>query len=46
MRAGLLVLEAMKMQNEIRASKSGVVKAIGVKAGEAVNTGDFLVSLE
>ncbi len=43
---GLLVLEAMKMQNEIRAPKSGVVREIGVTAGTAVNTGQFLVSLE
>jgi acetyl/propionyl-CoA carboxylase alpha subunit len=43
---GLLVLEAMKMQNEIRAPKSGLVKAIGVTPGKAVNTGEFLLSLE
>lgn len=43
---GLLVLEAMKMQNEIRAPKSGVVKEIGVRDGLAVNTGDFLLSIE
>jgi biotin carboxyl carrier protein len=43
---GLLVLEAMKMQNEIRAPKSGVVKEIGVVEGKAVNSGDLLVSLE
>lgn len=43
---GLIVLEAMKMQNEIRAPKSGVVREIGVAAGKAVNTGEFLLSLE
>ncbi len=43
---GLLVLEAMKMQNEIRAPKRGVVKEIGVGAGKAVGAGDFLISLE
>jgi biotin carboxyl carrier protein len=43
---GLLVLEAMKMQNEIRAPKNGVVKEIAVVAGKAVNTGDFLLSVE
>lgn len=43
---GLLVLEAMKMQNEIRAPKSGVVREVGVTAGTAVNTGQFLLSLE
>ncbi len=43
---GLLVIEAMKMQNEIRAPKTGVVKSIGVTAGRTVATGDFLISLE
>ncbi len=42
----LLVLEAMKMQNEIRAPKGGVIKEVGAKPGQAVNTGDFLISLE
>ena len=43
---GLLVLEAMKMQNEIRAPKTGIVKDIGVKPGGTVSAGDFLISLE
>ncbi|HYK91321.1 MAG TPA: biotin/lipoyl-containing protein [Acidobacteriota bacterium] len=43
---GLLVLEAMKMQNEIRAPKAGIVKEIGVEDGRAVGTGDFLLSIE
>ena len=43
---GLLVLEAMKMQNEIRAPKSGVVKEVAAIAGTTVNTGDFLLSIE
>lgn len=43
---GLLVLEAMKMQNEIRAPKGGIVKELGVRAGGTVGSGDFLVSLE
>jgi biotin carboxyl carrier protein len=42
----LLVLEAMKMQNEIRAPKSGLVLEVGITAGMTVNTGDFLLSLE
>ena len=42
----LLVVEAMKMQNEIRAPRKGVVKEIGVREGVAVNHGDFLISLE
>jgi acetyl/propionyl-CoA carboxylase alpha subunit len=43
---GLLVLEAMKMQNEIRAPKSGIVKEVAALAGKTVNTGDFLLSIE
>ena len=43
---GLLVLEAMKMQNEIHAPKGGIVRKIGVTAGTAVSTGQFLLSLE
>ena len=43
---GLLVIEAMKMQNEIRAPKAGTIKAVGVSAGRTVGTGDFLLSLE
>jgi biotin carboxyl carrier protein len=43
---GLLVIEAMKMQNEIRSPKSGTIKEIGVNDGKAVNTGDFLLSIE
>jgi biotin carboxyl carrier protein len=43
---GLLVLEAMKMQNEIRAPKSGTVKEVAIAPGKTVNTGDFLLSIE
>jgi biotin carboxyl carrier protein len=43
---GLMVIEAMKMQNEIRATKAGTIKSIGVTAGNTVNTGDFLLSIE
>lgn len=39
---GLLVVEAMKMQNEIRASKSGTVERMLVGEGQAVNAGDLL----
>jgi biotin carboxyl carrier protein len=41
-----LVLEAMKMQNEIRAPKAGTIRAVAVIAGKTVNSGDFLLSLE
>ena len=40
----LLVLEAMKMENEIRASHDGQVASIHVEAGQRVQTGDPLIS--
>ena len=39
---GILVLEAMKMQNEVRSPKSGTVERLLVKEGQAVNAGDVL----
>lgn len=44
--APLLVLEAMKMQNEITAPKGGSVTAVHVKAGDAVESGAELVTIE
>jgi biotin carboxyl carrier protein len=41
----LLILEAMKMQNEIDAPGDGVVEALHVAAGTAVAAGDKLVTL-
>ncbi|MCE5285402.1 MAG: biotin/lipoyl-binding protein [Pelosinus sp.] len=41
----LVVLEAMKMQNEITAPKAGVVKGINVTAGQGVKPGEVLVVL-
>ena len=38
----LLVLEAMKMENEIMAGRDGVVSAVNVQKGATVNTGDVL----
>jgi biotin carboxyl carrier protein len=35
----LMVLEAMKMENEIVSPKNGVVLSVGVSAGASVNTG-------
>jgi biotin carboxyl carrier protein len=43
---GLLVIEAMKMQNEVKSPKKGVVRKIGVKEAAAVNAGDLLVVVE
>jgi biotin carboxyl carrier protein len=39
---GLLVVEAMKMQNEIRSPKSGTVERILAKEGQPVNVGEVL----
>ena len=41
----LLVLEAMKMENEVRSHRGGVVDKIHVSEREAVDTGDILVTL-
>jgi biotin carboxyl carrier protein len=41
--ASLLVLEAMKMENELRASGEGTVKTIRVRAGQAVEKGEVLI---
>lgn len=43
---GLLVLEAMKMQNEITAPVEGLVKAINVKPGQTVDANAVLVEIE
>jgi biotin carboxyl carrier protein len=40
---GLVVVEAMKMQNEIRSPKNGRVEKIVAKEGDTVNAGDVLV---
>jgi biotin carboxyl carrier protein len=42
----LLILEAMKMENEIRAALDGSVKTVHVSADSTVNKGDPLVTLE
>jgi len=43
---GVLVLEAMKMQNEIQAEHEGTIKRVCVEAGQAVEGGDLLFELE
>ena len=42
----LLILEAMKMENEIVAPESGVVTAILVKEGDSVEPGKIMVEME
>jgi biotin carboxyl carrier protein len=43
---GVAVVEAMKMQNEMRALRSGVVVEVRVQDGDTVGAGDALVVLE
>jgi biotin carboxyl carrier protein len=43
---GLLVVEAMKMQNEIRSPKSGTVERLLVKEGQPVNAGEILAWID
>ena len=43
---GVVVMEAMKMENELRATAGGVVRRIEVAAGTAVEKGALLVVLE
>ncbi|MBM4342495.1 MAG: hypothetical protein FJ100_03865 [Deltaproteobacteria bacterium] len=44
--AVVAVLEAMKMENDVRATGGGVVKVVAVQAGDNVETGALLVELE
>lgn len=44
--AVLMVLEAMKMENEITANFSGTIKDINVKVGASVDAGDLLLTIE
>jgi len=43
---GLVVVEAMKMQNEMKAARSGHVRSVAAAAGATVNAGDILVTIE
>jgi biotin carboxyl carrier protein len=44
--AAIAVVEAMKMQNEIKSPKKGVVQKVLVGEGAAVNAGDVLAIVE
>ena len=43
--SAVIVLEAMKMENELAAERGGTVSAIHRAAGQAVDTGDLLVEI-
>ena len=43
---GVLVVEAMKMQNEVKSPKKGTIQKILVSEGAAVNAGDVLAIVE
>lgn len=44
--AGIVVVEAMKMQNEMKSPKAGVVVSINAETGATVNAGDVLAVIE
>ncbi|HEX5966030.1 MAG TPA: biotin/lipoyl-containing protein [Pyrinomonadaceae bacterium] len=44
--SGIVVVEAMKMQNEMKSPRAGVVVSIKVKPGDTVNAGDVLAVVE
>jgi biotin carboxyl carrier protein len=43
---GIVVIEAMKMQNEIRSPKSGRIVELAVSEGDAVGLGDLIARVE
>ena len=42
----LLILEAMKMENEIKAGLDGLLKPVHVKEGEAIDSGHLMIEIE
>ena len=44
--AGVIVIEAMKMQNELKSPKKGKVVKVLAAEGDAVNAGDVLAVIE
>jgi biotin carboxyl carrier protein len=43
---GLLVVEAMKMQNELKATRAGRILTVGAKEGATVSAGEILATIE
>jgi biotin carboxyl carrier protein len=44
--AGIAIVEAMKMQNELKSPKAGTVVTVNAREGETVNAGDVLAVIE
>ncbi|HKQ50935.1 MAG TPA: acetyl-CoA carboxylase biotin carboxyl carrier protein subunit, partial [Pyrinomonadaceae bacterium] len=44
--AGVVIVEAMKMQNEMKSPKAGRVASVQVREGATVNAGDVLAVIE
>ena len=44
--AGIVVVEAMKMQHELKSPKAGTVVALNIQTGATVNAGDVLAIIE
>lgn len=42
----LVILEAMKMENEIKAGISGVIKAVHVEEGQVLDSGHLMIEIE
>ncbi len=42
----VMILEAMKMENEVRAPRTGRVSQVGVSVGQVVGLGEFLAEIE
>ena len=43
---GIIILEAMKMQNEIKSAKAGILRKVLVREGVKVNPGEVLAVIE
>jgi biotin carboxyl carrier protein len=43
---GLLILEAMKMENMLKAEQDGTVKSVNVSVGDAVEKNNILIDFE
>lgn len=42
----ILIIEAMKMENDIKAHRDGIIASLGVEQGQLVEVGDVLVTIE